>query len=102
MKNILSYAENHPLEALLLALVLGMVLVALVAWLWWRKSSALQQQLADQKLHAAQQLHEQNWLQLQTENEQLNEQTTRQERELLHLNKLSVKLAEQLKQQQMS
>ncbi|MFC3195323.1 DNA recombination protein RmuC [Marinicella sediminis] len=97
MKNLLSYAENYLLESLLISVLLGVLLTSFLAWLWWRKShAAWQQNLAD-KLTAQQQLMAQETQHLEAELNKLELDNERQERELLHLNKLTVKLSEQHK-----
>ena len=97
MKNLLSYAENYLLESLLISLFLGVLITLLLAWLWWRKSQTLWQQTLADKLAAQQQLMAQESQHLEAELNKLEVEHERQERELLHLNKLTVRLSEQHK-----
>lgn len=100
MKNLLSYAEIYLLESLILSFLLGLVLSVLLCWILWKKVKANILLLADEKNHSAQQLHEQQLLQLQAENQEYETDNEHQQRELMRLNKLSVKLAEQYKYSQ--
>ncbi len=100
MKNLLSYAEIYLLESLILSFLLGLVLSVLLCWILWKKAKANILLLADEKNHSAQQLHEQQLLQLQAENQEYETDIEHQQRELMRLNKLSVKLAEQYKYSQ--
>jgi len=100
MENLLSYAQNYLLESLLLSLVLGVIVTILLAWLWLKRARVQIIQLAEEKRLAATQLHEQQLLQLQTENEKVQTENQHHEHELMRLNKLTVKLAEQYKYSQ--
>ncbi len=100
MKNLLSYAENYLLESLVISLVLGVFFTAMLAWLLWRRSREQSATLAAEKQHSAQQLFEQELSQLTEENEKLKAENEQQTHELMRLNKLSVKLAEQYKHSQ--
>jgi|GEM_PF-5700762 len=100
MENLLSYTQNHLLESLLLTFFLGILLAAFVAWLWLKKSRIQFTELADEKLYATAQLHEQQLLQIQSENEKVHTENKHQNHELMRLNKLTVKLAEQYKHSQ--
>lgn len=100
MENLLSYAQNYLLESLIMSLVLGVLLTTLLAWLGWRKARTQITELAAEKHDAAIQLQQQQLSQLHAENEKLELENQQQEDELLRLNKLSVKLAEQYKYSQ--
>ncbi len=97
MNNLLSYAQNYLLESLLLSIFLGVFLTLIVVWFWWKKSREQIIVTAEEKRYAEAQLHEQMLLQIQTENQKIQTDNEHQERELLRLNKLTVKLAEQYK-----
>jgi DNA recombination protein RmuC len=100
MKNLLSYAENYLLESLLLSLLLGVLFTLLMCWLWWRNAKQQVVDMAAEKTHAAEQLYAQNLQQLQSSKQSLEAENEQQEQELMRLNKLTVKLAEQYKYSQ--
>ena len=100
MENLLSYAQNYLLESLILSLILGVILTSLVAWLWWKKTRNQITELAEEKRYAAAQLYEQQVIQIQTENSDFQTENKQQKHELMRLNKLTVKLAEQYKYSQ--
>lgn len=100
MNNLLSFAEKYLLESLLISLLLGILLTALICWLLWKKTKQQITLLAEEKRFAASQMHEQQLLQIQTEHEKVSQENQQQERELMRLNKLTVKLAEQYKYSQ--
>ncbi len=100
MKNLLSYAENYLLESLVISLILGVFFTAVLAWLLWRRSREQLTDLAAEKLCATEQLLAQQQAQTEAENEKLAAANEQQEHELMRLNKLAVKLAEQYKHSQ--
>lgn len=100
MENLLSYAQNYLLESLILSLVSGVLLTVILAWLWLKKTRSQIAELVEEKRLAAVQLHEQQLVQIQTENDKTQLENQQQEHELLRLNKLTVKLAEQCKYSQ--
>ena len=100
MNNLLSFAEIYLLESLLISLLIGVLLTAMVAWIMWSKVRKQITELAEEKRFAADQLHEQQLLQLTNENTKVQAENQQQEHELLRLNKLTVKLAEQYKYSQ--
>ncbi|TDR23526.1 DNA recombination protein RmuC [Marinicella litoralis] len=100
MKNLLSYAEIYLLESLLISLLLGVFLCALLVWFLWAKAKNQWQSLTAEKHRAEIQLHQQQSQQLQAELEKVSQENEQQERELLRLNKLTVKISEQYKYSQ--
>ncbi|MCX7554347.1 DNA recombination protein RmuC [Marinicella sp. S1101] len=100
MNNLLSFAENYLLESLLASLFLGVVLTALMAWLLWRKAHQQIADLAAEKRQAVEQMLNQQLTQIQHELEKTEQENEQQDRELMRLNKLTVKLAEQHKYSQ--
>ena len=100
MNNLLSYTQDYLLESLITSFFLGVTLTALLIWIWWKKTRNQIIELAEEKRMTSHQLHEQQLLQLQTENKKIEAENNQQEHELLRLNKLSVKLAEQYKHSQ--
>lgn len=100
MKNLLSYAEIYLLESLLISLFFGAFLCALVVWILWAKAKSQWQLLAAEKHQAEVQLHQQQLQQLQVEHKKTSIENEQQERELLRLNKLTVKISEQYKYSQ--
>ncbi len=100
MKNLLSYAQNYLLESLIISLLIGVLISLLGAWLWWKKARAQYLELTEEKLSAADQLHQQKLSQLSHENNKFQIEIQQQEHELMRLNKLAVRLAEQYKYSQ--
>ncbi len=100
MENLLSYAQNYLLESLILSFVLGVLITTLLAWLWVNKVRNQISELTEEKRLAADQLHQQQLSQVEAENHKVQAENQQQEHELLRLNKLTVKLAEQYKYSQ--
>ncbi len=100
MKNLLSYAENYLLESLLISLFLGVLVTVLLCWLFWRRARQQLDDLITEKRLATEQIHDQQLSQVQHELEKIEQENQQQEREVLRLNKLTVKLAEQYKYSQ--
>ncbi len=100
MENLLSLAEKFLLESLLISLFLGVLLTALISWLLWSRAKNQWQLLHDEKLHAEQQLHQQQFQYLQTEHQRLEAEHQHNELELRRLNSQNVKLSEQYRYSQ--
>lgn len=100
MNNLLSFAENYLLESLLISLFLGAFLTALLSWMIWRQVKQQLINVTTEKRQAVEQLMTQQTTQLQQELAKTEQENKQQKHELLRLNKLSIKLAEQYKYSQ--
>ena len=100
MNNLLNLAQNHLLESLIISLLIGVVLTALVAWLWWRQAKGQVEARANAAREADAHWYQQQETRLNQENQQLKEELDDQEQQLLHLNKETVRLSEQHKYSQ--
>ncbi len=100
MNNLLNLAQNHLLESLIICLLIGVVLTALVAWLWWRQAKGQVEARANAAREADAHWYQQQEARLNQENQQLKEEIDDQEQQLLHLNKETVRLSEQHKYSQ--
>jgi DNA recombination protein RmuC len=95
MENLLSLAEKYLLESLLVSLFFGVLLASLLIGLMWSRAKKQWYLLHEEKRQAEQQLHQQQFQQLQTEHQRLEAEHHHNEQELKRLNNQNIKLTEQ-------
>ncbi|MCB1582025.1 MAG: DNA recombination protein RmuC [Marinicella sp.] len=95
MENLLSLAEKNLLESLFICLFFGVLITITVTWLFWSRAKKQWQLLHDEKMHSEQQLHQQQFQQLQTEHQRLKAEHEHHEQELKRLSSHNIKLSEQ-------